>query len=153
MDEPVLWFLAGPKQREAVVDPVAVQHDHVLVRLPFLGLVGAGVPDLHRPRAVVAGGDLAVKVDVLERVILGVHRHVVAIGIERHATRQRPRDEDAVALEAQIPVQTRRAVFLDDEAVALLGLVGLRSARLWRLACLSLPAVGLQFVGHRPHPR
>ena len=81
-------------------------------------LVGAAVPDLHLAGAVLALRDLAGEVDVVERVVLDVHREVVALGVGRDALRHRPRDQHAVALEAQVPVQVAGVVLLHHEALA-----------------------------------
>ena len=59
--------------------------------------------------------DLAVEVQVLERVVLGADREVVAARVRRDALRDRPRGQRAVVLEPQIPVQRARVVLLDDE--------------------------------------
>ena len=72
---------------------------------------------LHRPGAVVAGGDLALEVEVLERVVLGVDRDAVVLGVVGDPVGHRPRREHAVVLEAQVPVQAPRVVLLDDEAL------------------------------------
>ena len=71
------------------------------------------------PGAVLALGDLAVEVQVLQRVVLGVHGQAVLAGRVGQEVRHRPRHEHAVALEAQIPVQARGGVLLDDEAALL----------------------------------
>src|SRR5437773_11518480 len=54
---------------------------------------------------------------VLDRVVLGVHREVVGSRIRRQALGHRPRDEHAVALQPEVPVQRCRMVLLDDERV------------------------------------
>ena len=76
VDHPVV--AAGPEQHVAAVQALAVEGDHHLVVAELVRLVGPAVPDLHRPGAVLAGRDVAVEVDVLERVVLGVDRQVVA---------------------------------------------------------------------------
>ena len=57
----------------------------------FSGLVGAAVPDRHRPRAVLALRDLTLELEVLERVVLGVHREPVLVGVCRDSARAAPR--------------------------------------------------------------
>ena len=47
-------------------------------------LVGAAVPDLDRAAAVLPGGDLALEVGVVERVVLDVHGQVPLARYERH---------------------------------------------------------------------
>src|SRR5262249_32836636 len=111
--------------------PLAVELDLDLARLPLQDVVAAGVVDAHRPGAVLALRDVALEAQVLERVVLGADREaVVARGVGEE-TRQRPRREGAVALEAEVAVKARRAVLLDHEArrgrlAALGGRTGLR---------------------------
>ena len=49
-------------------------------------------------------------------MVLGVHGEPVLVRVLRDAARQRPRDEHALVLEAQVPVQAAGVVLLDDEA-------------------------------------
>ena len=68
--------------------------------------------------------------------------------IGRDALRDRPRDEHAVALQAEIPVQPPRVVLVDHEAVERL-LGGRRvAARLGRGREVALGAVAVEAVGH-----
>ena len=113
VDHPV--GAVGAEQDVAAADALAVEGDHHLVLAPLVGLVGPAVPDLHRARAVLALRDVAVEVEVLERVVLGADREVVAAGVRRDALGHRPRGQRAVALEPQVPVQGPRVVLLDDE--------------------------------------
>jgi hypothetical protein len=66
-------------------------------------------------------------------MVLDVHRKVLLARLERHAFRHRPRDEDAVTLEAEVVVQPPRVVTLHDEDRALrlraLAPSGLRAGR------------------------
>ena len=93
VDHPVLAL--GLKQRVAALGALAVEGDDHLVVAELLGLVGAAVPDLHRARPVAALRDLAVEVEVLERVVLGAHRQAVllrvASGCPSGAPRRRAR--------------------------------------------------------------
>ena len=59
-------------------------------------LVRAAIPDLDRPRAVLAGGDDAFEVAVLERVVLDVHGEVPLTLAEGNPLRHRPARERAV---------------------------------------------------------
>ncbi len=103
-------------------------------------LVGAVVPDLDRPAAVLALRDLAVERRVLERVILDVHGERLRAGLERHALRHGPRRERAVPLEPEVVVQARRVVALHDEDRLLAALASSRTARAsaWGRACAVL---------------
>jgi hypothetical protein len=95
-----------------------VEGDLDLALLPLVQLVGALVPDRHRARAVLPLGDLAVELEVLERVILGVHGQPVVRRGGRDAVGDGPGGQHAVVLEAQVPVQAGGVVLLDDEAAA-----------------------------------
>jgi hypothetical protein len=113
VDHPVL--AAGAEEDVAALQALAVEGDHHLVLAELVLLVRAAVPDPHRPRAVLAGRDLAVEVEVLERMVLGADREVVAAGVGRDALRHRPRGEHAVVLQPQVPVQRAGVVLLHDE--------------------------------------
>ena len=123
-EQPVLRPLAAtrlhPHQHEAAREAVALQPE---LQLPCgeIGsrvaqwLPGAGVPDLHRAGAVVAFGDGAVKVGVVDRVVLDPHRQALVGRIERGPFRHRPTPQHAVMLQPEIPVQPARVVLLHDE--------------------------------------
>ena len=115
VDHPVL--AARAEQDVAALQALAVEGDHHLVLAPLVQLVGAAVPDPHRPGAVLALRDVAVELEVLERMVLGAHGEVVALGIGRDALRHRPRGERALVLEPQVPVQRPGVVLLHDVAL------------------------------------
>jgi hypothetical protein len=98
MDHPVVAI--GLEQRVATLHALAVQHHDDLIGAELLGGVGAAIPDRHRARAVLTLRDVALELEVLERVILGVHRAVVAARIRRDALGNGPRRECAVTFEA-----------------------------------------------------
>ena len=56
------------------------------------------------------------EVEVLHRVVLGVHGEVVAARVAGQAARHRPGGQHPVVLQAQVPVQAAGVVLLDDEA-------------------------------------
>jgi hypothetical protein len=119
VDHPVVGAALASAEREhpvAALQPLAAKGDLDLPVGELVDLVGAGVPDLHRPGAVAPSRDRAVEVEVLQRVVLGADRHPVVVRVERDAARQRPRGERALALEAQVPVQARGTVLLDRKA-------------------------------------
>ena len=124
-----------------------MEDDHDLRVAPLLDLEGAAVEDPHRARAVVAGGDLAVEVEVLERVILGAHGEVVALRVGRNALRDGPAGERPLVLEAQVPVHRARRVLLHDEAQRSFRLGGL-SRRFRGRFEVAFGPVGVQAVGH-----
>ena len=86
-------------------------------------LVGAPIPDLDGARAVLALGDLALEVRVLERMVLDVHGEVALARLERDALRHRPARERTVPLEPEVVVEPPRSVPLDDEDRLLLPLL------------------------------
>ena len=146
MDHPVLT--AGLEQGVAALDPLPREGDDDLGVLELLGLVCARVPDLHRARAVLARRDLAVEVDVLERVVLGVDGEPILVRIAWHPARQRPRHQDAVALQAQVPMQAPRVVLLDHEARATSS-VSRGAGRLRRRVERPLSPIALELVPGR----
>ena len=72
---------------------LAVEGGDHLVVAELLRLERAAVPDRHRARAVLALRDLALELEVLERVVLGVHREPVLVRVVRDAARKRPRGQ------------------------------------------------------------
>ena len=113
VDHPVL--AARLEQHVAPRHALAPQHDDHLVVTELLLLEGARVPDAHQPAAVLALGDLAGEIQVLQRMVLGADGEPVLARVGRDALRQRPRGQHAVVLEAQVPVQRRGVVLLDHE--------------------------------------
>ena len=114
VDHPVVAL--GPKQRVAARHALAAEDDDDLGVLELLELAGAAVPDRHLPGPVLARGDLALEVDVLERMVLRAHGEPVLLRVERDALGQRPRREHAFVLDPQVPVQPAGVVLLDHEA-------------------------------------
>jgi len=98
------------------VYPHTVEYDLDLTVGPPLALVGAPVPDDHTAGAVLARRDLSLEVQVLERVVLGLHRQPVHTRLERDALRYRPRGGHAVVLEPEVPVQSTSVVLLHHES-------------------------------------
>ena len=90
-------------------------HRQAAVRLLLDELVGAAVPDLDRPGAVLALRDLALESGVLERVVLHVDGEVLLARLQRNTLRHGPGRERAVPLEPEVVVQPPRVVALDDE--------------------------------------
>ena len=149
-EEPVLLLAAQLRrdERPKALEPLAVErHGQAAVGLLLHQLVGAGVPDLDRPGAVGALGNLACEGRVLERVVLDVDGEVALAGLERNALRHRPARERAVALQAEVVVERARLVALDDENRPL-PLAFLAAERLRRLRAVALALV-LGETGHR----
>ena len=76
----------------------------------------ADVPEHHRARAV-SRGDHALELAVIDGVILGLDGEALLRGIEARTPRNRPREQDAVVLEAEVEMHARGPVFLHAEAV------------------------------------
>src|SRR2546426_1306825 len=107
-------------------DPLAIEtlalHAQLqLVRLLLEQLVGAGVPDGHRAGAVAVRYH-AMERQVLDRMVLGVHREPPLSGLERRTVRHRPRSEGAAHLKPNIPMEPRRMVPMNDVAARLFAL-------------------------------
>ena len=93
----------------------------------------AAVPQHDGAAAVLALGDRAFEVAVIERVILGLDGKALVAGIERRALGHGPGFEDAIDFKAKVIVKPRRRVLLDDKA-RVFGRSDLRlAARLRRL--------------------
>src|SRR5262249_3189938 len=69
------------------------------------GVVGSTVPDDAVAGAVLAVGDAALEVAVLERVILGLHREPLLCRVVARALRRGPAGEDAIDLEPDVVVK------------------------------------------------
>ena len=109
------WSPLVQKNAKRPVDLLAVEvHFHLPIG-PLELVVGAAVPDAHRPGAVLALRDLPLEAAVLERVVLDVDGEMVLPLVQRQALGNGPRHEDAVALQAEVPVQRPGVVLLDHE--------------------------------------
>ena len=107
-------------ERPHAVEPLAVEADgQAAVALLLQQLVRAPVPDLDRAGAVLARGNRALEVGVLERVILDVHGEMPLPAPERNPFRHGPAGERPVALEPEVVVQPPRGMALDHEARSL----------------------------------
>ncbi len=120
--------------------------------------VPAVVPHDDRARSVVAGGDDALEVAVLDRVILDVHREPLLLRVPRRSLGHRPALEHAVHLEAQVVVQAPRGVLLHHEEAPARGRVP--SEGLGGAIRIALLAVGFERrrtlaaerIRHNPSP-
>src|SRR6185436_13035571 len=92
---------------------------------------------------VLLGRDHALEVEVLDRVVLDVDGHPAVSRVERQALGDGPADEDALDLEAEVVVEPRRAMALDDEP-ARAGRRSGRAGRFRRLCEVALAAVVLE---------
>ncbi len=137
-------------ERPEALQAVSVEpHREAAVLLLLDQLVGATIPDLDRPGAVLTGGYLSLEVGVGERMILDVNRQVTLGARHGHALRHRPAREDAAPLEPQVIVEPARRVPLDDESQAARSVAVLE--RLWRARGIPLASIVLEW--HKPHHR
>src|SRR5215211_6061623 len=79
-------------------------------------LVGAAVPDDHRPCAVLALRDDPLEVAPRQGVVVDGHGEALVARVGRRSLRHRPGLERAVHLEAEVPVHAGGGVLLDHEA-------------------------------------
>src|SRR5690606_10815073 len=127
---------------------LAVERDDDLLAVaPLLELVRARVPDGDLAGAVLALRDRALERPVRERVVLRLDGEEVLLRVGRLAARERPAHEDAVVLQAEVPVQAPGVVLLDDEAVSLARGRGLVRHGLGRALRVAHGAVPVQAVG------
>lgn len=81
----------------------------------FVGGVRAAIPDDDLTGAVIAFRDDALEAAVVEGVVLDVGGHALVLRVQGGAARHRPRDEDAIDFEAEVPVHAGGGVLLDNE--------------------------------------
>src|SRR5664279_2873515 len=86
------------------------------MRIAFSNPV-ATVPQLHRATAILTLGNGTFEIAIVQRMVLDLDRKTLVVRIERGTTRHGPGLEDTVEFEAQVVVQARRGVALDDEAL------------------------------------
>ena len=127
LDQQPVGALAAPAvvlhahEHPAALQPLAFQSEFQVAALQplmriALGNPVAAVPQLHRAAAILALGNGAFEIAIVERVVLDLDRKALVVRIERGPARHRPGLEDAVELEPEIVVQAPRVVPLDDEA-------------------------------------
>src|SRR5690625_4821856 len=145
-----IWF-ARVDEREPARDPAqpavrfAVQYrDDLFSGAPFFDFDRAGVPNFDRSPTVFALGDFARKTRVRQGMIFCLDGEAVGFRIQRRPFRDCPGDEDAVAFEAEVPVQSARVVALDYEYWLLLLSAGGDIWGLWRYWFWC--AVGISFL-------
>ena len=133
-------------EHPAALQPLAFQREfqvaafQPVMRIAF-GNPVAAVPELHRAAAILALGNGAFEIAVVERMVLDLDRKALVVRIERGTARHGPGLEDAVELEAEVVVQARRVVPLDDEAQLRGGRRCLLPRRFGRLGEIPLGAI------------
>src|SRR5258707_15746518 len=80
---------------------------------------GSRIQDDNRAAAILAARDVALEVEIGDRVVLGLHRQPLLAGHQAGAAGDRPALQHAVELEPQVVVETARRMLLDDEPRAL----------------------------------
>jgi hypothetical protein len=130
LDQQPTWSLFAlaalhTHQHEAALQPLAVEDDLQVALLQALVRVGPGfrlpiaaVPEHHRAAAVLALGDGAFEIAVVERVVLDLDRQPAVVRVHGQAPGHRPGLEGPVELQTEVEVQAGGVVLLDDEAQA-----------------------------------
>jgi len=77
------------------------------------------VPDDHRTCAIFALRNIALKIKIFDRVILGADRKPLLSDRKARAFGDRPALQDSVHLEPQVVMQPARRVFLHDKFSAI----------------------------------
>ena len=149
-----------PHQHPTTLEPLTREHEleiagreRVLRSLRALRRPQPAIPHLHGAAAVLALRNRAFEVAVVERMIFHLDGQAFVRRIHRRPLGHRPRLEDAVQLQAQIPMQMTRGMLLDHEAPMLRGQHLARAARLLGLGEIPLGPVLLElrrclFHGH-----
>src|SRR5262249_23032805 len=124
-EEPLLVLAAHAGERPS---PAQLEAEELELELAALDLLArglglhepeaAGVPHDRRPRAVVALGDHAFEVAILERVVFDVHGQALLVRAHRGPLGYGPALQHAVDLKAQVVVEPSRRVLVHDEAAA-----------------------------------
>ena len=152
-------------QRVSPGDPASVQGDDHLAFVggvggffsgvtELLGVIGAGIPDDHLSRAILALRYDTFEGGVFQGVILGAHGQVVHRRGFGEVFRHRPRHQHAVVLQPEVVVQASGVMLLDDERVALPRGWFHRGHRLRGFRRVALAAVCAQSIaGRRPGVR
>src|SRR6266852_3609329 len=111
-------------------------------RLVALGGPVSAVPDHNRPAAVLAFGNGALEIAILQRVIFYLDREALFFGVERGSAGHCPRFEDTIEFEPEIVMEARRRMLLNHEAPAFRGRDCGVAARLGGFAEIALGLVG-----------
>src|SRR5262249_21219149 len=120
-------------------------------RLIALGGPVTAVPQLYRAAAVLAFGDRALEISVVQRVVFYFDRQALVRGIQGRTSGHRPGFEYATELKSEVVVQPARRVLLNDVAQLPGGGDRASTARLRGLVEIPLGAVSGQLpvgLGH-----
>ena len=120
-----LTVVADPHQHEAALQPLSFKGklevalgESLLGRPVAFRLPVAAVPEHDRAAAILAFGNRAFEVTIVQRVVFHLHGQALVLGIERRSLGHSPGLEDAVEFEAQVIMEPRGVMFLDDKAPA-----------------------------------
>src|SRR6516165_6498294 len=115
--------IAHAHQHPAAVQLVALQRElQVALFETAFGVLGfpiTAIPELHSAAAILAFGNGAFEIAVVERMVLDFHRQALVMRIERGPPGDRPGFEHAVKFQPEIVVQARSGMLLDHEAALL----------------------------------
>ena len=126
--QPVLPLLARlalhAHEMPAAAELLPVQFEfQMALGIAFVGVThrrpGAAIPDDDGAAAIFALGDRALEIAIGERVVLHMHGEPLVARHQARAPCHRPAFQDTIHFQAQVVVQARGIVFLDDEAMAL----------------------------------
>lgn len=157
--QPILGVLAGLRlqthQHERAAQPVSVQAELYLAAVQVGLRIGAQrgpvspAPQLDGAGAVVARGNAALELRVVERMVLHMHRQTLVLAVHRRALGHRPAPQHAAMLQPEIPVQPSRGMLLDHEYWPVLAVFthGPVTRRLRRAGKITLLRVGAGLRG------
>src|SRR5262249_17770601 len=94
-----------------IATPQHLARGRVTVRHPI-----AAIPELHRTATVLPLRDSALEVAIVQRVVLDLDCEAPRVRIERWTLGHCPGLEDAIEFQAQVIMQPRGGVLLDDVA-------------------------------------
>ena len=160
-EDPVLRAVAGarlqPDHDPFALHPLAIQGEvevplferlaRVLARVR---LPGAAVPQHHSSAAILSLRDRAFEQGVAQRMILRANREALIGRVEARSTGHSPALQRSVELQAEVIVQPRGVMLLDDEALAAAPVERLDpAARLRGFAEVALLVVCPERIGFR----
>src|SRR6478609_827550 len=104
----------------------------------------APVPQHHGAAPVLSFRNCALKISIVERVVLHLDREALICRVERRSLCHRPGLEHAVRFESEVVVKPGGSVFLDHEAWILRRLDPSGTRRLPRLCEIAFGAIGVK---------
>ena len=123
-EQPRLGLLAAarlhPHEMPSPLDPCAVEGEfQMALGETFVGIADRGpaaaIPHDHRAAAVLALRNVALEVEILDRMVLGAHREPLLAQREARAAGDGPALEHAVELEPQVVVKPAGGMLLHHE--------------------------------------